>query len=314
MSPMVLAFFLGAIATWVRSDLKMPQHLHQALSIYLLLAIGLKGGVALSKETASIVALPLLGALGLGLVIPCGVYGLCRLIGRLSVEDAAALSAHYGSVSVVTFLASVGFIQALDLPHESFFPALVPVMEVPAIVLGIFLARFFQPSSMPLAHILREVCLGHSVLLLVGGVVMGYVTGTQGYAKVAPFFEQPFQGILVLYMLDMGMLAAERMDRFKEVGVFLVGFALLVPLSMGCLGVWVGSQMGLSLGGATILGAMSASASYIAAPAAARVALPQAHPTYYLTTSLGITFPFNITVGIPLYYTWARTLYTMLGR
>jgi hypothetical protein len=310
-SPVVLAFFMGALARLARSDLKMPEQAHQALSVYLLLAIGMKGGVALSVQEPGVLATPVGLTVALGLFVPCVAYGLSRTLGRLSVDDSAALAAHYGSVSVVTFLAATGFVHMCQMTCEPFFPALVPVMEVPAILVALVLARCFHPLKASLGRILWDVCMGHSVLLLLGGVAIGWITGPAGYERVSPFFEQAFPGILVLYMLDMGMMAALRPDKFREVGIFLVLFAILMPVAGGFLGVWAAWQVGLSPGGATVLGAMTASASYIAAPAAIRVALPQAHPSCYLVSALGITFPFNIIVGIPLYYTWVRFLYAL---
>ncbi len=309
LTPVVLAFFLGMAATLLRSDLKMPDELYQGLSIYLLLAIGLKGGVELSAAAPREFLIPAGGAVLLGLAVPLWCYALLRKIGRLTVADSAALAAHYGSVSAVTFLATLAFLAALGVPHEGFMPALLAIMEVPAIVVALLLARSRVPERTPWRELAREILTGKSILLLAGGLLIGLITGREGFAKVEGFFVTPFQGVLALFLLEMGMVAARRFGDLRKVGWFLVGFGIVMPLLHGALGIYVGKWCGLSMGGSMILGVLAASASYIAAPAAVRLSLPQANPTYYLTASLAITFPFNLTFGIPLYYAFARFAY-----
>jgi uncharacterized protein len=306
LSPIVLAFVLGMTATLVRSDLKFPDELYTALSIYLLLAIGLKGGAALSETRLAELWAPALVTLGLGVTVPLWSYAILRRLGRFSVFDAAALAAHYGSVSAVTFIAAMSFLQALQVPFEGFMPTLVAILEVPAIVVALVIARMRGGGRGSWGAVLHEIFAGKSILLLLGGLLIGWIAGVPGLAKVAPLFVDLFQGVLMLFLLEMGMVAARRFGDLRRVGPFLLGFGMVMPVLHGALGVWLGTLAGLSVGGATVLGVLAASASYIAAPAAVRIALPQANPSYYLTASLAVTFPFNLTVGIPLYYAIAQ--------
>ena len=308
LSPVVLAFVLGALAVVVKSDLEIPEPLYQALSIYLLLAIGLKGGVALSETPLAEVIGPVLVTLLLGVVTPIIAYNVLRRLGRMDRTNAAALAAHYGSVSAVTFIAALAVANAAGVPAEGFLPALVAVLEVPAIIVGLLIAYARGERAGSWQHALREVVTGRSIVLLVGGMAIGWIAGPGGMEPVAPFFVSGFQGALLLFLLDMGMSAARRLRDLRAVGPFLVAFGVVMPLVHGALGVWAGGLAGLSVGGAAVLGAMVSSASYIAAPAAVRVGLPEANPAYYLTASLGITFPFNLTVGIPVYLALARSL------
>ena len=316
LSPVVLAFVLGAVAVAVRSDLEIPEPLYQALSIYLLLAIGLKGGLALSETPLAEVAAPAAATLALGLVTPLTAYAVLRRLGGFDRTNAAALAAHYGSVSAVTFIAATSVVAFAGTPAEGFMPALVAVLEVPAIIVGLLIAHTGNERAGDTSDgragswrkALREVVTGRSVVLLVGGMGIGLVAGRDGMAPVIPFFVTGFQGALVLFLLDMGMTAARRLRDVRAVGPFLIAFGVGVPIIHGALGVWVGGLVGLSVGGAAVLGAMVSSASYIAAPAAVRVGLPEANPALYLTASLGITFPFNLTIGIPLYLALARAL------
>lgn len=308
LSPVVLAFFLGMIATVIRSDLKMPDELYQALTIYLLLAIGMKGGVELSASSPAEFLVPSGMALLLGLVIPIWCYLLLRL-GKLSIADAAALAAHYGSVSAVTFLATLSFLAAVGVEHEGFLPALLAIMEVPAIVMGLLIARSRLPGRTSWGEIFQEIFTGKSIVLLLGGLLIGWTVGREGFAKVEAFFVAPFYGVLTLFLLEMGMVAARRLGDLKKAGWFLIAFAIFMPLCNGAIGVYAGKLAGLSMGGSVVLGVLAASASYIAAPAAIRLSLPQANPTFYLTTSLAITFPFNLAVGIPIYYTFGKLLF-----
>ncbi len=307
LSPVVLAFALGLVATAVKSDLKFPDELYTALSIYLLLAIGLKGGAELARTSLAVFWRPAAVTVGLGLVTPVIAYIIARRGGRLEVADAAALAAHYGSVSVVTFFAALGFLEALAVPAEPFLPTLVVLLEIPAIMVALAIAhrQLERTSWGTIAH---EVIAGRSVFLLLGGLVIGYLAGADGLERVRPLFVDLFQGVLLLFLLDMGMVAARRLRDLRHTGLFLVAFAVVVPILHGLLGTAVGRLAGLSVGGATVLGVLAASASYIAAPAAVRIALPQANPSLYLTAALGLTFPFNLTIGIPLFYVVARAM------
>ena len=326
LSPMVLAFLLGIAATLVRSDLKIPEQLQAALTIYLLFAIGLKGGAKLDGVVLADFARPLAAAMGLCLAIPVWTYAILRRVGRLSPADAAALAAHYGSVSVVTFGACLAFLDARGVTHEGFLPALLAVMEVPAIIVALYLAGLaknpavlrplgatgFVPAAWPGLRpgVLRELLTSKGLVLLLGGMAIGLLSGKKGYDQVAPLFDAPFRGVLTIFLLEIGLVTGRRLSDLKSAGPFLCGFAIIMPFLHGLLGVWLGHWAGLGIGGATVLGTLAASASYIAAPAAVRVALPEANPALYLTASLAITFPFNVVIGIPAYLTFARWLFT----
>jgi hypothetical protein len=314
LSPAVLFFALGLAAALLRTDLKFPEALYVTLTIYLLTAIGFKGGVAVSEAGVGTVLVPALCAMALGALIPLWVYPLLRYAGQLRPVDAAAIAAHYGSVSAVTFIAATNYLKSIGAPYENYATAFLAVMESPAIVVGVLLGKMsidrretvFGGS---IGQLLREALLGRSVVLLVGGLVIGALCGKAGMEKVEPFFVTPFQGVLALFLLEMGLVAGARLADLKKVGVFLAAFGIIMPLLHGLLGVTIGKLVGLSVGGATLLGVLAASASYIAAPAAMRLSLPEASPALYLTSSLAITFPFNITIGIPVYYGFARQLF-----
>lgn len=314
LSPAVLFFVLGTIAAVAKSDLKFPEPLYVALTIYLLTAIGFKGGVAIAESGLGRVWVPMLGAMFLGALIPLWTFPVLRLGGRLSRVDAAALAAHYGSVSAVTYIAATNYLKSIGQPFENHAATLVAVMESPAILVAVMLGKL-GPSPVgggaaaSFGSVFREAVLGRSVFLLVGALLVGALSGRPGMEKVEPFFVAPFQGVLALFLLEMGMVAGRRLSDLRKVGVFLAGFGVLAPLVNGLLGVLVGRWVGLELGGATLLGVLSGSASYIAAPAAVRLSLPDANPTLYLTASLAVTFPFNLTLGIPLYFEAARWLY-----
>lgn len=317
LSPIVLSFFLGLFAVLIKSDLKLPPGLYASLSMYLLLALGLKGGAALSETPLSLFWLPGLIVLGLGIILPLIVYNIAHFVGRMSNIDSSALAAHYGSVSVVTFIACQVFVESLGHPAEGFMTALVVILEVPGIVVALLLAEFFKRKQRSTSakneatffDCFKELIVSKSILLLLGGLAIGYISGKPGLQKIAPVFVDPFQGALVLFMLDMGLVAGERIEDLKGMKGFLLSFSFLAPIFNGSLGVLCGYWAGLSLGGATVLGAMAGSASYIAAPAAVRIALPEANPAYYLTSAIVLTFPFNLAIGIPLYYEIALWLF-----
>jgi uncharacterized protein len=310
LSPMVLAFVLGVVATLVHSDLKFPEELYTGLSIYLLLAIGLKGGAELSETPLGSFWAPALATLALGVSIPIIAYVTLRRVGKLEVADAAALAAHYGSVSAVTFAAVQTFLEALKVPYEGFMPTLVALLEVPAIIIALLIARVALGQGGNWGEVIRELLAGKSILLLLGGLVIGVLAGKPGLAQVAPLFVDPFKGALTLFLLEMGMVAARRFRDLRKVGGFLIAFGILMPIANGIAGMWLGHLAGLSNGGAVVLATLAASASYIAAPAAVRIALPQANPSFYLTASLAITFPFNLAIGIPLYYGLASLFFS----
>jgi hypothetical protein len=303
----VLAFALGVVASRAKSDLRFPASITSFLSSYLLLAIGLKGGIAVSQTSVADLWLPAVVTLAIGVTVPVGVFFLVWRVGRFAVVDASAIAAHYGSVSAVTFTAAVSFVAAAGSASEGFMPALVALLEVPGIIVALVLAQRFGAAD-GFKEAMREVVTGKSVILLVGGLLIGSIAGTTGTASVEPFFVDLFPGLLALFLLDLGLLAGEHMGSVRKAGPFLIGFALAAPVLLGAVGAAAGTLAGLSVGGAAVLGAMTASASYIAAPAAVRVALPAANPGLYLTAALALTFPFNLAIGIPLYFQFAEWL------
>lgn len=312
-SPAVLFFALGVVAALVKSDLKFPEALYVTLTIYLLVALGFKGGVAIHEAGIGAVILPALAAMALGALIPLWTYPLLKHVGRLQAVDAAAVAAHYGSVSAVTFITATNYLIEINEPYEDYATAFLAVMESPAIVVGVLLGKMKMQAGSSLFNgsfkgLMREALFGRSVFLLVGALVVGALCGKRGMAQVEPFFVTPFQGVLALFLLEMGMVAGHRLGSLRQVGPFLAGFGIVMPVIHGFIGVLLGHHTGLSLGGATLMGVLAASASYIAAPAAMRLSLPEANPALYLTSSLAITFPFNITFGIPIYYAMARYL------
>ena len=314
LSPMVLAFVLGILATLVKSDLTIPPAMYTALSIYLLLAIGLKGGAALAQTPLAEFWRPALATLLLGSAIPLWSYVILRRIGKFDIANAAALAAHYGSVSAVTFIATQAFLNGAGVTFEGYTPTLVALLEVPAIIIALLIAHLNlpneqEPEENSLRQALHEILSGRSILLLLGGVAIGLLSGPAGLELVAPLFVEPFEGALTLFLLELGMVASRRFGDVRKAGFFLLGFGIVMPVLHGVIGVFLGYVTGMSAGGSTILGVLAASASYIAAPAAVRLALPQASPSLYLTASLAITFPFNLIVGIPLYYAVAQQIF-----
>jgi uncharacterized protein len=300
-SPVVLCFALGIVARWIKSDLTVPEPIYQGLSIYLLLAIGLKGGSALATTPAMDMALPGLLTLALGVITPVIAFFLMRRIGKLGIEDAAAVAAHYGSVSVVTYLAAVEAVNRAGMPGEGFLPALVAVLEVPGIIVALMFASGAASTPGGWKKALHEVATGKSIVLLGGGLVIGALCGPEKLADVQPFFVTAFKGALCIFMIELGLSAGKRLRDAGRAGARLLVLGCVIPVINGTIGVLGATLVGMTPGGAAVLGAMAGSASYIAAPAAVRVALPRANPAYYLTLALGITFPFNLALGIPLY-------------
>ena len=296
----VLVFALGFIAARFKSDIRIPEPVYQIISVYLLFGIGLKGGVALRNSSASGLALPLIATITLGTLIPILAFIALRLIKNLNEIDRGAISAHYGSTSLVTFTAALVFLENAQVSYEGFATALLTVMEVPGIIVGIFLATRHLNRKVSWSESLQEAILGKTVVLLVGGLIIGAISGDAGYEKVAPFFVNILPGILALFLMHLGFLAGSKAHAIKEVGPGLAIFAIAFPIFAGTLGVIGGALSGLSVGGATILGVLCASASYIAAPAAVQIAIPEANPSLSITSSLAITFPFNLLIGIPL--------------
>ncbi len=313
LDPAVLCFVAGLVAGLSRSELRLPRALYETLSVYLLLAIGLKGGVELSRSSLLQIALPLAGTLVLGLSIPVVAFLILRRLGRLSRPDSAAIAAHYGSVSAVTFAIVLEYLRQSGAVVESYSAVMLVILEIPAIGVGILLAKGGGSGpDVGWRKIARELFLGKSVFLLLGGLVIGAVATPAGMETITPLFFDLFKGALALFLLEMGLVASQRLAEVRSVGFFLLAFGLAMPLISAGMGIGVALLVGLSPGGTTVLATLAASASYIAAPAAMRIAVPEANPALYLTASLGITFPFNVILGIPL-YDWASRLVHQLG-
>jgi len=315
-SPMVLFFVLGFLAGRLKSDLTIPEGISKGLALYLMLSIGFRGGVELSHNGINATMMMALGSgILISFCIPILGYFLLRKTTSLDIHNAAAISAHYGSVSVVTFAAAIAFLKSESITFEPYIVAMMALMETPAIVSGLLLARrreknIEQPSNNLFSkEVFREVFLSGSVILLIGSFLIGILTGDRGMETLAPVVEAPFKGILCIFLLDMGLLAAQHLAGFKRFGFRLVAFGVYMPLVGASIGLLVGKFIGLSVGGSTLMAVLAASASYIVVPAAMRIALPRANPAFYVTLALGITFPFNLMIGIPLYYTIARLLF-----
>lgn len=301
-SPPVLAFILGLSLVLVRSQLQIPGQIFDFLSIYLLLAIGIKGGVSLSTTPAQDVWFPILVSIGVGCVIPVAVFYGLKLLTPLDKINRGALAAHYGSTSLVTFTAGLVFLENANLAVEGYMPSLLAVMEIPGIIVGILLAKRTAKNG-ALSTALNEVITSKSIILLIGGILIGLITGPSGYEKVAPFFGEIFAGMLTIFLLQLGIQAGKSAKDARQAGFGLLAFALAFPLVAGAFGVGIAQAIGISQGGSVIFGLLCASASYIAAPAAVKLSLPDAKPGLYITTSLGITFPMNLFFGIP-FLTW----------
>ncbi|TXF12607.1 sodium-dependent bicarbonate transport family permease [Pelomicrobium methylotrophicum] len=311
--PVILFFLLGIAAGLLRSDLKLPAALYETLSIFLLLAIGLKGGVELAKHRVTELLIPSLIVVVTGALLPLTAYPVLRRLGRLKRADAASIAAHYGSVSVVTFAVAVTYLGHQQQPYEGYVTLFLVLLEMPALVTGVFLAKGLASPAEDAApqwgRLMREVFFGKSIFLLLGGLFIGWYAGPAHIAPLDRLFFDLFKGVLALFLLEMGLVASGRIAELKRFGLFLIGFATVFPLLAGLFGAAIGRMMGLSVGGTALLATLYASASYIAAPAAMRIAVPEANPALSIGASLGVTFPFNLLLGIPVYYWIALKLH-----
>lgn len=301
LDPVVLFFILGVIAQLVKSDLKIPDDFYNTISIYLLLAIGIKGGIELYKSGIELVIYAGIGTIILGPLITFLAFSILRFIIKFNKIDSIAIAAHYGSCSAVTFAVVTDYLRSLLIAYEEFSTVLLVLFEIPGIAAAILLAKIDTGSRFNVKSLLHDVFLGKSILLLVGGLFIGFLIGFTETKQLNFFFIDLFKGFLALFMLQMGIITAKRLGDLKKVGSSLLIFGIVFPIIAAVLGIITGMICGLSPGGTMILATLAASASYIAAPAAVQIVLPTANPTLYLTLSLGITFPFNILIGIPLY-------------
>lgn len=313
LSPIILFFALGFGAAFARSDLSVPEAIAKGMSLYLLFAIGFKGGASVAAHGIDArLVLSLLAGGVLSFVIPFIAFFGLRAVSRLSVTDAAAVAAHYGSISIVTFVAATSVAQTAGFAPEGYMVAVAAVMEAPAILSALWLVARYQGASGAGGMqdgLMREILLNGSIVLLVGSFVIGAITGDEGLAMISAFITAPFQGVLCLFLLDMGLVAGRGLRQARaEMRPPLLAFGLVMPMVGASLGLLAGLVLGLSTGGVALLMTLSASASYIAVPAAMRVALPEANPSIYLTLSLGVTFPFNLILGIPAYLAVARAV------
>ncbi len=310
LSPPILFFFLGMIVTWFKSDLSIPDSISKFLSLYLLMAIGFHGGVELTKsgingEVLSVLLVSTIAAT----VLPVWSFFILRW--KLDVYNAAAIAATYGSISAVTFVTAVGVLQTMDITYSGHMVAAKAQMESPAIIEGDLLARCFakgaqesaERSNISWRKLLHEAFRSGPVVLLMGSLFIGFATGDNGWENVKPVLGDPFKGVLALFLLDMGITAAKHLNRLPKSSFFLITFAVLAAIAHAALGITFAFFLGLTKGDALLLTVLLGSASYIAVPAAARLALPQANPGIYVPMSLGITFPFNVVLGIPIYFT-----------
>lgn len=306
-SPPVLAFVLGALAVILRSDLRLPDPIHTWISTYLLLAIGLKGGQGLKESELTTLVTPAVLTIAFGIAIPAAIFFVTTKLLRLSAPDAGSLAAHYGSVSVVTFTAAMIFAAEADFITEPYLTSLVAILEVPGIVVALVLVSM-KSDGIKWRSAVHEVLTGRSVLLLVGGLVIGSVSSANSFSRVEPFFVGMFSGLLTLFLLDMGATVATRFATSGKPPLRMAIFAVISPIVFGTTGVIAAHAIGMSIGGSAVFGIMAASASYIAAPAAVRIALPNADSGLSLGLALGVTFPFNLTVGIPLAFILSRSI------
>lgn len=307
LNPPVLFFFLGMLAIILKSDLEIPQPLPKLFSLYLLLAIGFKGGYELEESKIDVqIVLTLVAAIVMACAVPIYSFFILRI--KLDAYNAAAIAATYGSISAVTFITAQSFLKILSLPSGGHMVAALALMESPAIIVGIVLVRLFakgkddeESKEFSWGEVLREAFLNGSVFLLIGSVIIGILTGEKGWHKLEPFTQGIFYGVLSFFLLDMGMVAARRIRDLSKTGSFLIGFSIFMPVANAIIGIIIAKLIGMSQGNALLFAVLSASASYIAVPAAMQMTVPEANPSLYVSMALALTFPFNIIVGIPLY-------------
>lgn len=312
LNPPILFFFLGMLAVFLKSDLEIPQPLPKLFSLYLLLAIGFKGGYELQENGINQeIALTLIAAIVMASIVPIYSFFILRL--KLDHYNAAAIAATYGSISAVTFITAASFLDKLNVSYGGHMVAVLALMESPAIIIGLILVRVFAPKNenneeFSWGEVLRESFLNGSVFLLIGSLLIGVLTGDAGWEKLKPFTQEIFYGALTFFLLDMGLVAARRIKDLSKTGSFLIGFSVFIPVANAMLGVLVAKVLGIGEGNGLLFAVLCASASYIAVPAAMRLTVPEANPSLYVSMALALTFPFNIIVGIPLYLQMIKLL------
>lgn len=312
MDPVILFFLLGLAAGLLRSELRLPGAVYDLVSMLLLLAIGMKGGVELARQSLAELLPQTLAVMTMGLLLPAIAYPVLRYAGRFKRADAASIAAHYGSVSVATYAVAAAWFASRDIAFEAHMPLLLAVLEIPAILVGIVLARGLS-RDIRLDAVVHEVFLGKGIVLLIGGLLIGWASGPEGITPLAPLFFDLFKGILALFLLEMGLITAAHFGSLRRHGAFLVLFGVGMPLFASLVGTVFGVVLGFSVGGTAMLATLAASASYIAVPAAMRISVPEANPTLSLAAALGVTFPFNVLAGIPLYHALATKVHVFAG-
>lgn len=303
LNPPVLAFFMGMLAVFLKSDLEIPAPIPKLFSLYLLFAIGFKGGVELAKSGFNQqLALTILAAMLMSMLVPLYTFFILRI--KLDSYNAAAIAATYGSISAVTFITATSFLKELGIDFDGYMVAALALMESPAIIVGLILVSVFggeEKREIVWLEVLQEAFLNSSVFLLIGSLIMGILTGEHGWEVMSPFTQDLFYGVLTFFLLDMGLVAASRIKDLQEAGIFLIGFAILIPIVNAAIALVIAKLIGMPKGDALLFSVLCASASYIAVPAAMRLTVPEANPSLYISTALAVTFPFNIIVGIPMY-------------
>jgi len=326
LTPVILFFLFGIIAARIKSDLKIPEAISEFLPIYLLAAIGLHGGIEMRNTGFENMLIPMLVAIGLSLLFTLNHYQILRRLGKFNIFDSYALASTYGAVGAVTFSVGLSFLKNQGVTSEGYLAAILAVLEPVAFIMAIFLTNMavskqirtkkqsftkdnaadidvgVSETKTKLSQVLHESITGKAIVILLGSIVIGYIIGESGFASIKIVFDEMFTGAIVIFMIEMGIIAGQRLEDIKKVGIFLTAFAVIMPTFNGIIGVLVAAAMGLSLGGAVMFGLLLASASFIAAPAVLRHAIPQANPSLYITSALGITFPYNIIVLLPIMF------------
>ena len=337
LTPIILFFLFGIIAARIKSDLKIPEAISEFLPIYLLAAIGLHGGIEMRNTGFENMLIPMLVAIGLSLLFTLNHYQILRRLGKFNLFDSYALASTYGAVGAVTFSVGLSFLKNQGVSSEGYLAAILAVLEPVAFILAIFLTNMavskqirtkkqsfasddrpdidmgIQETKTKLSQVLHESITGKAIVILLGSIVIGYIIGKDGFTSIKVVFDEMFTGAIVIFMIEMGIIAGQRLDDIKKVGIFLTAFAIIMPTINGIIGVLVATVMGLSLGGAVMFGLLLASASFIAAPAVLRHAIPQAKPSLYITSALGITFPYNIIVLLPIMFTVSSIVHSAEG-
>ncbi len=326
LTPIILFFLFGIIAARIKSDLKIPEAISEFLPIYLLAAIGLHGGIEMRNTGFENMLIPMLVAIGLSLLFTLNHYQILRRLGKFNIFDSYALASTYGAVGAVTFSVGLSFLKNQGVTSEGYLAAILAILEPVAFIMAIFLTNMavskqirakkqsftnddtsdldigLRETKTKLSQVLHESLTGKAIVILLGSIVIGYMIGESGFSSISIVFDQMFTGAIVIFMIEMGIIAGQRLDDLKKVGIFLIAFAVIMPTFNGIIGVLVATAMGLSLGGAVMFGLLLASASFIAAPAVLRHAIPQANPSLYITSALGITFPYNIIILLPIMF------------